>query len=312
MHGPTIGCVIDIPDALIATRSKYSGEAGRAFVAALPGLADRFLGEWGLRRDGAAMYGVCALVLPVVRMSDGRPAALKLQAQDEETAGEPVALRVWGEAGAGAVGLLDHDPGTGTMLLERLDERRPLSEVADERAAVEVLAGLLARLTSVPAPDGLRGLGDAAERMVDGVARAVAGLADADERRLLRDCAAAVREVAGEPGDRLLHWDLHYDNILAGRADGGRAHEWIALDPKPLAGDPGFDLMPALANRFDASAVRWRFDLMTEVLGLDRERARAWTLGRALQNGLWGVTEGGHRLPPDQVEIARQLLGRGE
>lgn len=233
MHGPTIGCVIDIPDALIATRSKYNGEAGRAFVAALPGLADRFLGEWGLRRDGAAMYGVCALVLPVVRASDGRPAALKLQAKDEETAGEPVALRVWGEAGAGAVGLLDHDPGTGTMLLERLDERRPLSEVADERAAIEVLAGLLARLTSVPAPDGLRRLGDAVERMLDGVARAVAGPADADERRLLRDCAAAVREVAGEPGDRLLHWDLHYGNILAGRADEGRAHEWIALDPKP-------------------------------------------------------------------------------
>ncbi|MGW1734352.1 MULTISPECIES: aminoglycoside phosphotransferase family protein [unclassified Streptomyces] len=312
MHGPTIGCVIDIPDALIATQSKYNGAAGRAFVAALPGLADRFLGEWGLRRDGAAMYGVCALVLPVVRASDGRRAALKLQAQDEETAGEPVALRVWGEAGAGAVGLLDHDPGTGTMLLERLDERRPLSEVADERAAVEVLAGLLARLTSVPAPDGLRRLGDAAERMLDGVARAVAGLADEEERRLLRDCAAAVREVAGEPGDRLLHWDLHYDNILAGRADEGRAHEWIALDPKPLAGDPGFDLMPALANRFDASAVRWRFDLMTDVLGLDRERARAWTLGRALQNGLWSVAEGEHRLLPDQVEIARRLLGRAE
>lgn len=229
MHGPTIGCVIDIPDALIATRSKYNGEAGRAFVAALPGLVDRFLGEWGLRREGAAMYGMCALVLPVLRASDGRPAALKLQAQDEETAGEPVALRVWGEAGAGAVGLRDHAPGTGTMLLERLDERRPLSEVADERAAVEVLA----RLTSVPAPDGLRRLGDAAERMLDGVARTVAGLADADERRLLRDCAAAVREVAGEPGDRLLHWDLHYDNVLAGRSDEGRAHEWIALDPKP-------------------------------------------------------------------------------
>lgn len=96
-----------------------------------------------------------------------------------------------------------------------------------------MLAGLLARLTSVPAPDGLRRLGDAAERMLDGVARTVAGLADADERRLLRDCAAAVREVAGEPGDRLLHWDLHYDNVLAGRSDEGRAHEWIALDPKP-------------------------------------------------------------------------------
>ncbi|MFF1837682.1 aminoglycoside phosphotransferase family protein [Streptomyces sp. NPDC058231] len=312
MHGPTIGCVIDIPDALIATQSKYNGEAGRAFLAALPGLADRFLDEWQLRRDGEAMYGVCALVLPVVRVPDGRRAALKLQAQDEETAGEPVALRAWGAAGAGAVELLGHDPGTGTMLLERLDERRPLSQVTDERAAVEVLAGLLARLTSVPAPDGLRRLGDLTELMLGGVEQTVAGLADAEERRLLADCAAAVREVAAEPGDRLLHWDLHFDNILAGRAEEGRAHEWIALDPKPLAGDPGFDLMPALFNRFDASAVRWRFDLMTEALGLDRQRARAWTLGRALQNGIWAVADGGCRLLPEQSEIARRLLGRGE
>lgn len=88
--------MIDIPDALIATRSKYNGEAARAFLVALPGLADRFLGEWGLRPDGAALYGMCALVLPVVRASDGRRAALKLQAADEETLREPVARQLLG------------------------------------------------------------------------------------------------------------------------------------------------------------------------------------------------------------------------
>jgi streptomycin 6-kinase len=45
------------------------------------------------------MFGVCALVLPVV-CADGTPAVLKLQALDEETAGEPVALRSWGGEGA--------------------------------------------------------------------------------------------------------------------------------------------------------------------------------------------------------------------
>ncbi|MEU2826207.1 aminoglycoside phosphotransferase family protein [Streptomyces bacillaris] len=303
--------MIDIPDELIATQYAYNGAAGRAFIAALPELAGRFLEGWGLRPDGPSMYGVCALVLPVVREADGVPAALKLQLVDEETAGEPVALRAWGAAGAGAVELLDHDPGTGALLLERLDEGRPLSAVADVRGAVGVLGGVLARLAAVPAPEGLRTLGGAVERMLAAAPGTVGRLADAADRRLLADCAAAVREVAGEPGDRLLHWDLHYDNVLAGRAE-----EWVALDPKPLAGDPGFELFPALVNLFDADEVVWRFDALTEALGLERDRgrARAWTLGRVLQNTVWAVGEGEGeregRIAPDHAEIARRLLGR--
>ncbi|MFJ4902565.1 aminoglycoside phosphotransferase family protein [Streptomyces sp. NPDC088727] len=320
--------MIDIPDALIATQSKYNGAAGRAFLAALPGMAAEFLERWGLRRDGEALYGVCALVLPVVRVADGRPAALKLQAVDAETAGEPLALRVWGEASAGAasagaastgaasacaVELLDHDPATGTMLLERLDGRRSLSGTADVREAVRIIAELLAGLTAVPAPagSGLRGLGEVSARALAAAPGAVGLLADEEERRLLADCAAAVREVAGEPGDRLLHWDLHFGNVLAGRGGpAGQGARWVAIDPKPLAGDPGFELFPALVNRFDAEAVGWRFDLMTEVLGLDRARARAWTLGRVLQNACWGAEDGARRLEPEQAEIARRLLGR--
>ncbi|WP_437019111.1 aminoglycoside phosphotransferase family protein [Streptomyces californicus] len=307
-----MGRVIDVPEELAASQSRYNGAAGRAFVAGLPDLAARCLERWGLRPDGPSMHGMCALVLPVVREADGRPAALKLQAVDEETAGEPVALRAWAAAGAGAVELLDHDPESGALLLERLDERRPLSGEKDVREAVGVLGGALARLVAVPAPEGLRTLGGVVARMLAAAPEAVALLADAADRRLLADCAAAVREVAGEPGDRLLHWDLHYDNILAGRAEAGRAGEWIALDPKPLAGDPGFELFPALDNLFDADEVVWRFDALTEALGLDhdRERARAWTLGRVLQHGLWAAEDGEGRIPPDHAEIARRLLGR--
>ncbi|MFE6702130.1 aminoglycoside phosphotransferase family protein [Streptomyces sp. NPDC057718] len=302
--------MIDIPEELAATQSRFNGAAGRAFVAGLPDLAARLLERWGLRPDGPSMYGMCALVLPVVREADGRPAALKLQAVDEETADEPVALRAWTAAGAGAVELLDHDPENGALLLERLDERRPLSGEADVREAVRVLGAVLSRLVAVPAPDGLRTLGGVAERMLAAVPERLGLLPDAADRRLLADCAAAVREVAGEPGDRLLHWDLHYDNILAGRADAGRAGEWVALDPKPLAGDPGFELFPALDNLFDADEVVWRFDALTEALGLERERARAWTLGRVLQNGLWAAGSGEGSVSPDHAEIARRLLGR--
>jgi streptomycin 6-kinase len=113
-----------------------------------------------------------------------------------------------------------------------------------------------------------------------------------------------VREVAGEPGDRLLHWDLHFENILAAERE-----PWLVIDPKPLAGDPGFELLPALWNRYGEGQLARRFDLMTETLGLDRERARAWTLGRVLQNSLWRVEEG-EGLDAEQAAIARGLLGR--
>lgn len=336
--------MIDIPEELIATQTMFHGAAGRAFTDALPELAARYLREWGLRVDGPPMYGMCALVLPVVRAhgdTDGPhhgltedlaaglpggapagfapdglphdlPAALKLQLLDEESAGEALALRVWGEAGAGTVALLGHDPETGAMLLERLDENRPLSALADSREAVGVLGEVLARLVAVPAPQGLRTLADMAARMLAEAPRVLPTLADDRDRRLVADCAAALREVAGAPGDRLLHWDLHYDNVLAGRPGTDRAHEWVALDPKPLAGDPGFELFPALDNRFEPEEILWRFDALSEALGpgYDRERARAWTLGRVLQNVLWHSRSGAHTLAPDHAEIARRLLGR--
>ncbi|MGI5455861.1 aminoglycoside phosphotransferase family protein [Streptomyces sp. CA-249302] len=303
-HASIVAKVIDIPDELIAQHERYGGEAGRAFVAALAGRGERFLEQWGLRLDGASMYGRCALVLPVLR-ADGTRAVLKLQDVDEETVGEPLALGAW--RGDGAVRLLKADGVTGTMLLERLDAGRPLAglpglpDLPDFREATLVIARLLARLTATEAPAGLRRLGDITARLLERTAAVLPGVPEPAVRHLLADCAAAVREVAGEPGDRLLHWDLHFDNVLG--ADRAR---WLAIDPKPLAGDPGFDLFPALWNRFDADEVHWRFDAMTDVLGLDRHRARAWTLARVLQNSVWQLEE--HRTPlPEVLEIARRL-----
>ena len=239
------------------------------------------------------MCGAVALVLPVM-CGDGSPAALKLQPITDDTVGEPDALRAWN--GSGAVRLLDHEPVSGSMLLERLDADRTLAAVGDDLAALQILSELLARLSAVPAPAGMRRLSDVGADLLDRAPRALMLVRDPSHARLIRACVSALEEVLPEPGDRLLHWDLHYFNILA-PLSADRREPWLAIDPKPLAGDPGFELLAALHNRWDEAvargdlprAIRRRFDLMTDVLGLERKRATAWTLARILQNMIWDV-----------------------
>ncbi|WP_198663794.1 aminoglycoside phosphotransferase family protein [Jiangella endophytica] len=295
----------EVPDALVASYGR--DDAGRAWLDGLPRLLVRTAEHWGLRPDGPAGNGMAALVQPVVR-ADGTPAVLRLQPVGDENTVAVLGLRTWD--GDGVVRLLDHDAGTGAMLLERLDAGRPLSSVADDDATMAVLGGLLARLAARPAPDGLPRLGDVAAAMIAAVPDAVPALSDPAERRLVETCAAAVAQLLPEAGDRLLHWDLHDENVLAGERE-----PWLAIDPVPLAGDPGFDLWPALNSRWDAvvaggveRVVLRRFDLLSELVGLDRGRAASWTLGRVLQNALWEVEDGKVALDPADVALATVLL----
>lgn len=63
---------------------------------------------------------------------------------------------------------------------------------------------------------------------------------------------------------------------------------------------PRIEVPAALDSRWDdvvaggdaRRVLRRRFDVLTEVLELDRERAAGWTLGRLLQNALWDIEDG--------------------
>lgn len=301
---------VNVPRALVET---VTGFFGPAWARELPALAVRQLDLWGLTVTGESMHGAVALVVPV-RRRDGAPAVLKLQPRDAETEGEPVALRAWD--GDGAVRLLEHDADTGAMLLEPLDATRRLDEAPLDEA-LEVIGALLARLCAHPAPEGMRGLGAISLRLAERAGDLAASKrVEAPSRVCLDRWARTALELSAEPGDRLLHWDLHYENVLAPLPGSGRG-PWLAIDPKPLVGDPGFELLPALRNRWaEAEATgdplretRRRFDLLTEVAGLDRERARAWTLVRVLEDSLWQMEGRGARVPEVQAVVARALGG---
>jgi len=294
--------VIEIPAKLIKNHSERSAE----WLASLPGTAATYLDRWQLSVTGEPLSGEASLILPVVRQ-DGTEAMLKLQSVNDESEGEALALRSWNHDDV--VEVLEDDPATSTLLLERL-ESRTLDDLPDHVEATRILAELLTRLSAVQAPPGIRRLADVAGAMVEDAPGLIPRLADPAEQQLVRRFVAQVTELLPDSGDRLLHWDLHYDNVMA-----ARRQPWLVIDPKPLAGDPGFEVFPVLWNRWDdlvatgdlPRAIRDRFDLMLEVTGIDRDRALGWTAGRILQNVLWFTEDGATRIEAELAAVAAAL-----
>ena len=294
--------MIEIPTKLI----KNHGEQSAEWLAGLPGDAAKYLDRWQLTVTGEPLSGEASLILPVVRR-DGAEAMLKLQPVNGESDGEALALRTWNHDDV--VEVFEDDPETSTLLLERL-EPRTLDDLPDHVEATRILAELLARLSAVPAPPGIRQLADIAGAMVEDAPGLIPRLADPAEQRLVRRFVAQVTELLPESGDRLLHWDLHYLNVMA-----AKRKPWLVIDPKPLAGDPAFEVFPVLWNRWDdlvatgdlPRAIRDRFDLMLEITGIDRDRALGWTAGRILQNVLWFVADGATRLESELAAISAAL-----
>lgn len=265
------------------------------WLDALPGLVGGLVEEWQLSVDGPPAHGYAALVVPV-RSESGHPAALKVTWPHWEAEHEHLALQHW--HGDGAVRLLRADPRRFALLLERL-HRQDLADLWDVEAC-EVVAGLYARL-HVPAPPQLRTLSSCVTTWADRLERLPR---DAPlPRRLVEQAVSLSRGFAGDDATdgRLLHTDLHYANVLTADRE-----PWLAIDPKPLSGDPHYEVASLLWNRWEELAapggqgvrrgVRARFHAVVDAAGLDEHRARDWVVVRMLCNALWRLED-----PPDAV-----------
>ncbi len=271
-----------LPDAVLAFAAR--GPDWAAFVDRLPRLVRELCDEWDLVADAQVRHGFTAVVLRVT--SPVGPAVLKVAFPDDESEHEHLALQHW--HGRGAVRLLRADPGRRAMLLERLDDV-DLTEAWDVEAC-EVVGSLYGTL-HVPAPPQLRTLTSYVARWTERLA-ALPRSAPLP-RRLVEQAASLGRGFVSDPGSDglIIHGDLHYENVLASsRPDGPR---WLAIDPKPVSGDPHYEVAPLLWNRWDElsgdvrGGVRRRFHAAIDAAGLDEDRARDWVVVRAINNALW-------------------------
>jgi streptomycin 6-kinase len=113
-------------------------------------------------------------------------------------------------------------------------------------------------------------------------------------RRLVEQALSAGTDLAAEPAtdSRVIHCDLHYQNVLAADRE-----PWLVIDPKPVNGDPHYEIAPMLWNRWDElggdvrEGVRRRFYTLVDHAGFDEDRARAWVLVRMVHNAMWALED---------------------
>ena len=289
--------------ALVSGRDPAPCISGDAWLTRLPVLVQESLARWDVTPDGNPMHGMTALVVPV-RRGDGTAAVLKVTWPHPEARHEHLALQHWG--GHGAVRLLAADPASWTMLLERLDDGRDLSTAPIDEACAVI--GRLLKQLDQEAPPQLARLSDQA---ADLSAR-LGPTSPAMPHRFIEQAQALLRELVSDPAvdSRMVNTDLHYANILAA----GR-QPWLAIDPKPLAADPAFAVSPALWNRWDEAIasgdlrahLRRRLSIICASAGLDEERARAWSIVREVERGLWAIGNTGSGELTRSIAIIKAL-----
>lgn len=294
-HSPIQGhpprCALD--------RLSRGGACDDAPVTSVVGLMIR----WGLVQDGPATRGWMSTVWPV-RTQDGRLMALKVVDDQHPPSGEDVALRAWESADVTAGRAVRLLTGEGrVLLLERLDAQRSLADHSQPEAD-DMIGQLIGALTSVAAPPELPRASHEARRIASRIeANAMSGVVPADQ---VQRALATLNDVPD--GDRLLHFDLHYLNVLRDLDD----TRWVAIDPLPQAGVREWEVAAALRNRWpDVAAdpdrlLRERLRRLCTPGDLDESLAAAITQAVAVQTLL-------DLLPtdPDHLHVPPYLVMAG-
>lgn len=262
-----------VPDSLLWLNKK---EAGASWLEALPDIFEAACQTFDLTCIGRPYSGGCVSYVVPARRND-EAVVLKLQFQHRESECEADALKHWD--GNGAVRLLDHAPDIGALLLETCDPGRFLAD-DPEPDKIGVMADLLRRLL-VPAGKPFRTLAGEADLWLEALEGDWESAGKPCDYYLVDVARAALKDLtADDNGEVLLHQDLHGHNVLSSSREA-----WLAIDPKPLVGDPAFALSPIVRSfEFGHSkeAAMYRLDRLSEELELDRERARLWTIGQAM------------------------------
>jgi len=236
-----------------------------------------YLARWELTLDGPLIVTDTSRLLPVRQR--GQAAMLKIALAEEEQRGGR--LMTWWD-GKGAARVLAQNGNA--LLLERAEGGTSLADLArdgrDDEAS-RIICAVVAKLHAPrkTPPGNLISLTQWFSDLHS--AAALQGGILADSARTARELLATAQQAV------VLHGDIHHGNIL----DFGE-RGWLAIDPKGLIGERGFDYANIFCNpdRKTATApgrLARQVAIVADAAALDRKRLLQWILAWAGLSEAW-------------------------
>jgi streptomycin 6-kinase len=268
-----------------------------------------YLQRWSLMPDGNPIVTPSGHLLPV--RQHGVAAMLKVAQEAEERSG--CALMVWWD-GNGAAPVLGHEDGV--LLMERATGPRSLETMArngEDDEASRIICAVADRLHAPRAKPSLELI--PLEHWFEALLR-VGPSCDG----VLKQAAVTARQLLADQQEVcVLHADLHHGNVL----DFG-PHGWLAIDPKRVIGDRGFDYANIFCNPdaifFGRDApvatspgrLARQAAIVAKAGRLDRMRLLKWILAYSSLSAVWCLEDN----QPDELalevaKIAAAEIARG-
>ena len=267
----------------------------QAWDATAAELVATMLDRWHLTAAEAFVGGEAGSVLRVTTAS-GEPAVLKVGFPHAEGVWEAVGLEIW--AGI-CPAVLRQDAWTWSLLLEAVEPGTRLDRAGlSAQDALGTGAELYRRLQKHRAPAGVVSLGTIVSVYLRNVAARMpaqrSDLAALSVLDLVEAAMVDLDHLIRDSRDAFLHGDYNPGNLLLD----GRG-KWRVIDPKPMVGDPAFDLFPLIEQVGDpwrraapAEALTEALELVSLIVGCDAGRVARWCTARAALNVSWLLQDG--------------------
>lgn len=293
--------MIELPDDFKRTIIGVHGIAGEKWLSHFDNLINYCISKWRFKLMPAKKLSY-NFVAPVL-FEDGSKAILKLGVPGTGVFSEIAALSVFN--GSGFCKLLDAEPGKGIMLLEYIEPGEPLNMIRDEITSTKIVASLIKDIRTVnpttnhsfqTADDWYNDLVDLHQRFGDII-----------PEPLYTNAIGAYQSIKDSRQEqRLLHGDLHHENILSAGND-----TWKAIDPKGIISEKACELIPYLMNDLEGkdigTAISGRGNIFSEELNIPIKRINQWGEFRSVLSVYW-KTEDNMHITPEDLAICKYFI----